>query len=140
MSNEMDKPREIKTPGDYEVGWGKPPEKYQFKKGAPSPNPGGRPLRTRVADDDRSIHTSAALREALNQKIRLTEHGKTRNITARKAISKRTVNKMLKTDNEAILIRFLIFLEKMESAACEDVSREPLHITITGGLSDPEDS
>lgn len=28
---------------DYEVGYRRPPTEYQFKRGAPSPNPSGRP-------------------------------------------------------------------------------------------------
>jgi Family of unknown function (DUF5681) len=32
-----------KPPGDYEVGYGRPPREHRFKKGEPSRNPNGRP-------------------------------------------------------------------------------------------------
>src|SRR3984893_6198924 len=38
-------------PGDYEVGYGRPPREHQFKKGEPSRNPKGRPRGARPAPD-----------------------------------------------------------------------------------------
>jgi hypothetical protein len=35
------KPKNLKNPDEYEVGYRKPPSAYKFKKGAPSPNPIG---------------------------------------------------------------------------------------------------
>src|ERR1700731_1006058 len=35
--------RNPRTPGDYEVGYGRPPRAHRFKKGEPSRNPKGRP-------------------------------------------------------------------------------------------------
>ena len=32
-----------RIPGDYEVGYGRPPHEHRFKKGEPSRNPNGRP-------------------------------------------------------------------------------------------------
>jgi hypothetical protein len=34
--------RNPRTPGDYEIGYGRPPHEHQFKKGDPSRNPKGR--------------------------------------------------------------------------------------------------
>jgi hypothetical protein len=34
--------RNPRTPGDYEIGYGRPPHEHQFKKGEPSRNPKGR--------------------------------------------------------------------------------------------------
>ena len=38
-------------PGDYKVGYGRPPREHQFKKGEPSRNPKGRPRGARPAPD-----------------------------------------------------------------------------------------
>ena len=38
--------RNPRTPGDYEVGYGRPPRAHRFKKGEPSRNPKGRPRGT----------------------------------------------------------------------------------------------
>src|SRR3984893_15584126 len=38
-------------PGDYEVGYGRPPREHQFRKGEPSRNPKGRPRGAKPAPD-----------------------------------------------------------------------------------------
>jgi hypothetical protein len=68
----MAKTRETRNPGDYEVGYKKPPKQHQFRKGE-SGNQGGRPK-------GRS-HYLADLRRALNQKVVVTENGKTKRMS-----------------------------------------------------------
>jgi hypothetical protein len=71
---------------DYEVGYGKPPESGQFKKGV-SGNPSGRPKKA-------SDFEAKLLRE-LNSPLVITEHGKRKVITKDEGIVKQVVNKAL---------------------------------------------
>lgn len=50
------------------VGWKSPPEERQFKKGEPSPNPGGRPRK------DRSFQKMVV--DELNRKVAVTVNGR----------------------------------------------------------------
>ena len=52
---------------DYKVGPGHPPLESQFKKGAPSPHPGGRPRKDATLAPD----LKKALEDALNKKVRV---------------------------------------------------------------------
>jgi len=61
---------------DYEVGFGKPPESKQFKKGE-SGNPKGRPKGTRNFNTD--------LEEILAGKVTVIENGKPKKVTSQRA-------------------------------------------------------
>src|SRR5258708_5239828 len=52
---------------DYKVGPGHPPLESQFKKGAPSPNPKGRPRKEATIAPD----LKKALEDALNKKVKV---------------------------------------------------------------------
>jgi hypothetical protein len=83
----------IKQPRtDYEVGRGRPPKHTRWKSGQ-SGNPNGRPAGSR--------NILAIFKDALEQKIKIEEGGKTRMITAREGIVKRLVNLALKGDSKA---------------------------------------
>ena len=56
-----------KEPGDYEVGYGKPPESGRFKKGV-SGNPSGRPKKPTDSDSE--------WRRELTSKVTVIENGK----------------------------------------------------------------
>lgn len=75
--------------GDYEVGYGKPPEATRFKKGA-SGNPTGRPKGTRNLSTD--------IREVLSTKVSVTENGKPRKVSTQLATLMRLREKALKGD------------------------------------------
>ena len=60
------------------VGYGNPPKSGQFKKGKPRPARGGR---KRGSRNDKTI-----LRQALDEMIVITEHGKERRMTKREAL------------------------------------------------------
>ena len=84
---------------DYQVGYGKPPVEYRFKKGR-SGNPRGRPKKTKRLD--------STIVQALDAFIPITADGKARVITKREAIARRLFTKALHGDARAleILIQF----------------------------------
>ena len=77
---------------EYEVGYGKPPKEYQFKKGQ-SGNKKGRPKNSK--------NTYVLLDEILSQTIPITENGKLMHISKRNAVLIQLVNKAVKGDLKA---------------------------------------
>jgi hypothetical protein len=73
-----------KKPRDYLVGRGKPPQHTKFVQGQ-SGNPNGRPK------GSKNFKTEAL--EELNSKVSITENGKRRKITKRRAFLKQVANK-----------------------------------------------
>ena len=80
---------------DYQVGYGKPPCQTRFRKGQ-SGNPKGR-----TAGDK---NLSTLLNEALNERVVVTENGRRRKITKRKAIVTQLVNRSANADPRAFKI------------------------------------
>ena len=78
---------------EYEVGYGKPPKEYQFKKGQ-SGNKKGRPKNSK--------NTYVLLDEILSQTIPITENGKLMYISKRNALLIQLVNKAVKGDLKAL--------------------------------------
>jgi hypothetical protein len=78
---------------DYLVGYGRPPKASQFKPGN-SGNSKGRPK------GSRSI--AAFLKEAIEQKVAVTENGKTRRISALEVMLRRLVNDAMRSDPRAL--------------------------------------
>jgi hypothetical protein len=77
---------------DNEVGYKKPPKHSQFKKGQ-SGNPRGQ---------SRAARSSATVfREALGEKVAVTENGRRRKITKREAMFKQLVNRAAQGDPKA---------------------------------------
>ena len=77
---------------DNEVGYMKPPKHSQFKKGQ-SGNPRGQ---------SRAARSSATVfREALGEKVAVTENGRRRRITKREAMFKQLVNRAAQGDPKA---------------------------------------
>lgn len=74
---------------NYEIGYGKPPKKSQFKPGQ-SGNPKGRPKIPRDYFED--------INEALGEEISMIENGKKKIITYRQAMIKQTINKAIRGD------------------------------------------
>ena len=75
--------------GDYEVGYGKPPQNTRFKKGQ-SGNPHGR------ASGTKNLKT--LLIDTLNELVVVAENGRRRTINKRHAFIKQIVNHALKGD------------------------------------------
>jgi hypothetical protein len=78
---------------NYEVGYGKPPKETRFTKGL-SGNPKGRPKGTRNFKTD--------LEEELHEQVRITEGGKSEEVSKQRAIMKRTFEKALMGDMRAV--------------------------------------
>lgn len=72
---------------DEEVGYGRPPKRFRFKKGR-SGNPNGRPPKSKNA--------VAMLCAELDRKIPIQEGGRTRSLTKREVMIMRLVNGALK--------------------------------------------
>ncbi|MGE0409899.1 MAG: DUF5681 domain-containing protein [Amphiplicatus sp.] len=78
---------------DYEVGYGKPPRRTQFKKGQ-SGNPKGRPKGKRNLKTD--------VRETLQLPVSITENGRKRKVSTQTAVLLRLREKALQADAKAI--------------------------------------
>jgi Family of unknown function (DUF5681) len=78
---------------DYEVGYGKPPEDRQFKKGI-SGNPSGRPKKP--------LDSVSVLMRVLHSKVTINEKGKQKVITKLEGMWKQAVNRALSGDPKAI--------------------------------------
>src|SRR3954447_7242336 len=78
---------------DYKVGYGKPPQHTQFRKGR-SGNPKGRPKGARSLA---SIWSSV-----WNEKLTVTENGRRRRISKRQAAVKQLANKAASGNQRAI--------------------------------------
>ena len=78
----------------YEVGYGKPPGATKFKTGQ-SGNPKGRPKGVR--------NVLTAFREALSDKVTITENGRRRKVSKLEATAKQLANKAASGDARAIL-------------------------------------
>ena len=84
---------DTEPPGDYAVGYGKPPRQGGFQKGR-SGNPRGRPKGSK--------NFATLLTEALDEKVQVTEDGKRRRVTKRELVVKQLVNKSAAADLRAI--------------------------------------
>ncbi len=75
---------------DYEVGYGKPPNHSQFKKGV-CPNPKGRGKR-------RAENVADIMTEFLDTKVEVPDRGKIRRLTRRELSIRRLIAEALKGD------------------------------------------
>lgn len=83
--------------GQYRVGPGHPPLESQFKKGAPSPNPKGRPRKNvGIAPD-----LKKALEEALNKKVKVKKGDTQVSLTKAALGVEQLVNQFAKGDRYA---------------------------------------
>ena len=113
-------------PGDYEVGYGRPPREHQFRKGEPSRNPKGRPRDARPAPD---------LVAALLQPVTIRMQGKERKVCFPEAMIQVAQDKALKGDQRAAqtLINLMRELDILKPQ--EVLSPPEIHIHFGG----PED-
>ena len=94
---------------DYEVGYGKPPRHTRFKPGC-SGNPRGRPK------DAKNLST--LVHEALNEPVVVTENGRRRKVSKRRAIITQLVNRSAQADLKAtqILLGIIQEIERRSEA------------------------
>jgi hypothetical protein len=85
------------TPGDYEVGYGKPPKHSQFKPGQ-SGYPKGRPKGSKNLKTD--------LREELAERVQIKEGDRTKTITKQRLLIKSILARGIK-DSDAAAARLL---------------------------------
>src|SRR5271157_5882967 len=85
--------RKASAPADYVVGYGRPPKETQFPPGK-SGNPNGR------RKGSRSV--GAILKDIIEQKIAVTENGKTRRMPALEVMLRRLVNDSMRGDGKAM--------------------------------------
>lgn len=86
-----------KAPGEYTVGYGRPPLHSRWKPGF-CPNPKGR------GKGNRNFETE--VNEELKAKITIQENGKRKRITKRQAVAKQLVNKAASGDLKAMPVLF----------------------------------
>jgi Family of unknown function (DUF5681) len=97
------------VPGDYEIGYGRPPRHTRFRKGR-SGNPKGRPKQARNLLTD--------LHEELQRRITVREGGTERRMSRQRAVVMRLLDKALKGELGAIAKLFDLRL-RHEAAAGE---------------------
>jgi hypothetical protein len=91
-----------KKNGNYEVGFGKPPKRTQFRKGL-SGNPKGRPPGGR--------NLTTVMEEALSERIAITENGRRKSASKLQVIIKQLVNKAAQGDYRSTQM-LMGFIEK----------------------------
>ena len=87
-------------PSEPGVGYGRPPKATQFKKGK-SGNPKGRPKGSRTI--------GAVLQEILQQKIAVTENGKTRRVPALEVMLRRLANDAMRNEPTALKLMLSLY-------------------------------
>jgi uncharacterized protein DUF5681 len=94
----------------YEVGHGRPPAEYRFKKGQ-SGNPKGRPRGSK--------NLMTLMEHELEQQVPVQEGGQRRKITKREAMVKQLINKAVLGD----LKTFLFLLPHIQEAEAREQAR-----------------
>lgn len=114
MSNQSNRP-----PGNYEVGYKKPPKEHRFRPGT-SGNPKGKPKGSKNFETD--------LKEVLNAPVPVTENGKTRVVSSQRAAVLRLREKALNGDPRALdkLLDLARIHNAEDLAAATDEAVDPL--------------
>ena len=97
-----------KKAGSYEVGYGKPPEDRQFKKGV-SGNPSGRPKKASDLDSE--------IIQELNSTVIMNENGKRKIIKKSEGMVRQLVNKALSGNLQAVRLVLNLSVQAQERAA-----------------------
>jgi hypothetical protein len=113
-----------KPPGDYDVGFGKPPVHTRFKPGR-SGNPKGRPKGSK--------NFKTLVNEELDRPVTIKEGGKEKTISRREAMAKQLVKQAVTGDHKAM--RVVLGIEGLTTA--EDAEEPQLH--LVPGLFDESD-
>ncbi len=116
--NDSKKPTGKGSGGDYEVGYGKPPEHTRFQPGR-SGNPRGRPKGTKNLKTD--------LIEELGEKILIREGDQSRRISKQRAVVKAVVTRTLKGDARAAGLLLSMMMRLLDTGEGAPEAAEPLH-------------
>lgn len=92
--------RKRRKAAEPSVGYGRPPKATQFKKGK-SGNPKGRPKGSRTV--------GAVLQDILQQKIAVTENGKTRRLPALEVMLRRLANDAMRNEPTALKLMLSLY-------------------------------
>ena len=103
-------------PGDYGIGYGKPPRATQFMKGQ-SGNPKGRPKGTRNLKSD--------LLDELQERVLIREGANSTQVSKQRAIIKRLIAKSINGDTRSLNITLNLMLRLLEPCV-EDDPGEPI--------------
>jgi hypothetical protein len=108
---------------DYEVGYGKPPEQFRFKKGQ-SGNPKGRPRGSK--------NFMTLLHKGLEQRVPVQENGRRRRISKREAMVTQAINKAASGDLKALqfLLPQILTADAMAQARREERSNPAYGETV----------
>ena len=99
----------------YEIGYGRPPQSKQFKKGQ-SGNPKGRPRHSK--------NVATLAREALYAQVEVTENGRRRRVSKLEVGFKQLANRIAKGD--LVAIRLLLTIPGVQRELVELSSSRPL--------------
>lgn len=123
-----------KSPGDYEVGYGKPPKKSRYAPGV-SGNPRGR--RKQKSDENGpSLELYRALNKSLDKKVTVSGHGRRKKTTLREYFVEKYIQAVL--NDPRAFVHFFKLIERADQANLEGLAGEPMVIKIIGGLPDLE--
>src|SRR3984893_2415032 len=127
MRSEGDSKDQNHSSRDYDVVYGKPPKTTRFQKGQ-SGNPKGRPKGSK--------NLSTLLEEELEQPVLITENGRRKKITKRRASMKQLVNRAASGEHRAlqILINYLHDHEKQAASSAPDLLIDEADQEIVNGI------
>ena len=120
-----------KKKGDYEVGYGRPPKKTQFKKGK-SGNPKGRPKRR--------LDVASTLERTLAEQIAILDGEQMQEMSAGEAVLYKQIRKAMKGDQTAfdLVMRQAQRHRLLREETRRDNSRSPKRLVIGPPMSEEE--
>jgi hypothetical protein len=106
----------VGRPGEYEVGYGRPPEQTRFRPGQ-SGNPNGRPKGTK--------NVAVMARVALERKVHVVAKGVRKKMTVREVSLRKVADKALAGDQRALAFLFALTREQSPSESAQSDTAVP---------------
>ena len=127
-----------RTKADYAIGYGKPPREHQFQPGR-SGNPKGKPKG--------SVKFKTDLMEELNERVTITQNGKTSKVSKQRLVIKALTSSAMKGDLKAAatlisLIGQTLGLDQEDGTAARLSANDQvlLDALLHGGQAEPQHS